>query len=64
MKLADRILQRWRIHQILPYLKAKDRVLDIGSAEGALFARMPGWRQIQSGLIRRSQPEWRRPDIL
>jgi SAM-dependent methyltransferase len=41
MKPADRILQRWRIHKVLPYLKQNDRVLDIGSAGGALFARAP-----------------------
>jgi hypothetical protein len=41
MKSADRILQQWRIHKILPYLKPNDRVLDIGSAQGALFARAP-----------------------
>lgn len=41
MKPVDRILQQWRIHKILPYLKPNDRVLDIGSAQGALFARVP-----------------------
>jgi 2-polyprenyl-3-methyl-5-hydroxy-6-metoxy-1,4-benzoquinol methylase len=41
MKPADRILQQWRIRKILPYLKPNDRVLDIGSAQGVLFARAP-----------------------
>jgi hypothetical protein len=41
MKPADRILQQWRVHKILPYLKQNDRVLDIESAQEALFARVP-----------------------
>ena len=41
MKLADRILQRWRIRKIRPYLKPGARVLDIGSVEGVLFSQVP-----------------------
>jgi len=41
MKLADRILQRWRIRKIRPCLKPGARVLDIGSADGVLFSQIP-----------------------
>jgi len=41
MKLADRILQRWRIRKIRPYLKPGARVLDIGSVDGVLFLQIP-----------------------
>lgn len=41
MTSADRLLQRWRISKVGPYLKGSTRVLDIGSADGALFQRYP-----------------------
>ena len=41
MKLVDRILQRWRIRKIRPYLQPGARVLDIGSVDGVLFAQVP-----------------------
>jgi SAM-dependent methyltransferase len=41
MKLADRVLQRWRIRKIRPYLKPGARVLDIGSVDGVLFSQVP-----------------------
>ena len=41
MKLADRLLQRWRIRKIRPYLKPGARVLDIGSVDGVLFSQVP-----------------------
>lgn len=41
MKWTDRFLQRWRIRKVLPYLKPGARVLDIGSADGALFQIAP-----------------------
>lgn len=37
MKLLDRVLQRWRIEKARPYLRPGDEVLDVGSADGALF---------------------------
>ena len=41
MKWTDRFLQRWRIRKVLPYIKPGARVLDIGSADGALFQFAP-----------------------
>jgi 2-polyprenyl-3-methyl-5-hydroxy-6-metoxy-1,4-benzoquinol methylase len=37
MKPLDRLLQRWRIGKTRRFLRDGDRVLDIGSADGALF---------------------------
>lgn len=41
MKQTDLILQRWRIRKVMPFLKNGARVLDIGSADGALFQQVP-----------------------
>jgi SAM-dependent methyltransferase len=41
VKLLDRVLQRWRIEKARPYLRPGDRVLDVGSADGALFRAFP-----------------------
>jgi len=37
MRFIDRALQRWRIRKARPFIAAGSRVLDIGSADGALF---------------------------
>ena len=37
MKAFDRLLQRWRIAKVEPYLRDGDRVLDIGCSQGELF---------------------------
>jgi SAM-dependent methyltransferase len=37
MKATDRLLQRWRIRKVRPYLRPAARVLDIGCADGAFF---------------------------
>src|ERR1017187_4937293 len=37
MRFIDRALQRWRIGKARPFIAAGSRVLDIGSAGGALF---------------------------
>src|ERR1035441_700884 len=37
MRFIDRALQRWRIGKARPFIAAGFRVLDLGSADGALF---------------------------
>src|ERR1700722_15716208 len=40
MKFTDRVLQRWRIAKVRQYISPGARILDIGSADGALFQRL------------------------
>lgn len=40
MKYTDRLLQNWRISKVRPYIAPSDRILDIGSADGALFSAL------------------------
>lgn len=39
MTRFDRLLQRWRLAKVAPYVTPGARVLDVGSADGALFRR-------------------------
>lgn len=39
MKAFDRLLRNWRLSKVSPYIRPGSRVLDIGSADGALFQR-------------------------
>jgi 2-polyprenyl-3-methyl-5-hydroxy-6-metoxy-1,4-benzoquinol methylase len=56
MKPFDKLLRNWRISKAAPYVKPGSRVLDIGSADGALFERfeatMGEGLGIDSGLER------------
>lgn len=40
MKSIDRLLQRWRISKVRQFIKPGARILDIGSADGALFRQL------------------------
>ncbi len=40
MRFTDRFLQRWRIRRVRPLIPPGARILDIGSADGALFAAL------------------------
>lgn len=37
LKPLDRLLRQWRFSQARPFVSAGDRVLDVGSSDGALF---------------------------
>ncbi|MEO8205300.1 MAG: class I SAM-dependent methyltransferase [Chthoniobacterales bacterium] len=37
MTYVDRLLQKWRIRKVTPYIKKGMKVLDIGGADGLLF---------------------------
>lgn len=40
MTPTDRLLQKWRISKATPFIRPGDRVLDLGSADGALFDQL------------------------
>jgi 2-polyprenyl-3-methyl-5-hydroxy-6-metoxy-1,4-benzoquinol methylase len=45
VKYLDRVLQRWRIQAVLPYIKSSDRVLDVGAGSGELFSHLSQCRE-------------------
>jgi len=40
MKFLDRVLRDWRIRKCMPFVRAKDKVLDIGCFDGYLFEKL------------------------
>jgi methyltransferase family protein len=40
MNRVDRLLQRWRIGQVIPWIRDGARVLDVGCFDAALFAEL------------------------
>src|SRR5690349_12067945 len=42
MKFTDRLLQRWRIALVRPFVPSTGRVLDVGSSDGEFFRRLGG----------------------
>jgi hypothetical protein len=40
MTPTDRLLQKWRISKATSFIRPGDRVLDLGSADGALFDQL------------------------
>lgn len=40
MKFLDRFLQNWRINKAVPYVRANDKVLDIGCYDDSLFKKL------------------------
>lgn len=40
MKFSDRLLQRWRIAKVSRFISPGSKILDIGSADGALFQQL------------------------
>lgn len=48
MKQLDRILQRWRFQQALPFIVPGDRVFDVGCHQGELFEYLGG--RLEFGL--------------
>ena len=45
--LIDRLLQRFRLNAIAPYLKSNDFVLDIGTDDGAFFNYFKNVRNLE-----------------
>jgi 2-polyprenyl-3-methyl-5-hydroxy-6-metoxy-1,4-benzoquinol methylase len=50
MTFVDRILQSWRIRKARPFIKPGARVLDIGSADGELFAQIGSFAKGSLGI--------------
>ena len=50
MKALDRLLQRWRIAKTVRYVRAGDRLLDVGCHEGELIERVLGRISAATGV--------------
>jgi 2-polyprenyl-3-methyl-5-hydroxy-6-metoxy-1,4-benzoquinol methylase len=40
MKFIDRVLRNWRVKMCIPYVRANDKILDIGCLDGYLFKKL------------------------
>jgi 2-polyprenyl-3-methyl-5-hydroxy-6-metoxy-1,4-benzoquinol methylase len=40
MKFIDRVLRNWRVSMCIPYIRANDKILDIGCFDGYLFGKL------------------------
>jgi SAM-dependent methyltransferase len=40
MKFIDRVLRNWRVGMCIPYIRANDKILDIGCFDGYLFKKL------------------------
>jgi 2-polyprenyl-3-methyl-5-hydroxy-6-metoxy-1,4-benzoquinol methylase len=55
VRVLDRVLQRWRMAKVVPWLRTGMRVLDVGAADGTLARVVPGLREYV-GLDPHAQP--------
>lgn len=49
MKFLDRVLRDWRIQKCMPFVRANDKVLDIGCFDGHLFEKLK-FKPIQKSI--------------
>jgi 2-polyprenyl-3-methyl-5-hydroxy-6-metoxy-1,4-benzoquinol methylase len=49
MKFLDRVLRDWRIQKCIPFVRANDKILDIGCFDGHLFEKLK-FKSIQNSI--------------